>query len=142
MQEFNLYKLRIKNNLTQKDISIILKTNQNTYSYWEKGSILIPLDKADELAMYYNVSLDYLLGLSSNYKYCKLKSIDYEILKKNLILLKAESRESYSTLASILKIDSASLYRYINGQTNFKVDVLIKLSGLFKISIDKLCGKL
>ncbi len=46
----------------QEDIAFILNTTQQQYSRYEQGIRLIPIDKLDILADYYETSTDYLLG--------------------------------------------------------------------------------
>lgn len=56
--------LRIDRGLTQADIGKLLHVSQNTYSQYEIGEIRYPLDVVITLAKYYNVSVDYLVGLT------------------------------------------------------------------------------
>ena len=56
--------LREDNDIPQKEISKILNTSQQHYSRIEKGSTEITADRVVTLAKYYNVTTDYLLGLS------------------------------------------------------------------------------
>lgn len=56
--------LRIDNDLTQQDVAYILNCQREVYRRYEKGIREIPLSYAITLAQYYNVSLDYLVGLS------------------------------------------------------------------------------
>ena len=58
--------LRINNNISQKEISEYLHINQSTYSKFELNKAVIPIELLNKLANYYNVSLDYLLGLSND----------------------------------------------------------------------------
>lgn len=48
--------------LTQSDIAKILNTTQQQYSKYELGIQIIPLEKINILANYYNTSNDYLVG--------------------------------------------------------------------------------
>ena len=56
--------LRIKNNLSQAQISEILEIKQPQYHRYESGQREIPLHLLIKLADFYNVSLDYLAGRS------------------------------------------------------------------------------
>ena len=47
---------------TQTDIAKILHTTQQQYSKYELGIQIIPLEKINTLANYYNTSIDYLVG--------------------------------------------------------------------------------
>ena len=52
----------------QEEIAAILGTTQQTYSIWERGEREIPFHHAITLAKFYNVSLDYIAGLTNNKK--------------------------------------------------------------------------
>lgn len=56
--------LRIDHGLTQRQIAELLNVSQNTYSQYEIGITRYPLDAVVKLAVYYGVSLDYLVGLT------------------------------------------------------------------------------
>ena len=56
--------LRIDHDLTQQEVADILHCQREVYRRYEKGIREIPLSYAIILAQYYNVSLDYLVGLS------------------------------------------------------------------------------
>lgn len=56
--------LREDHDLTQKQVAEILQTTQQVYSEYEKGVREIPLRRIILLAKYYNVSIDYMVGLS------------------------------------------------------------------------------
>mgnify|MGYP001625125831 FL=1 len=63
-----LKEIRQDRDLQQKDIAKILKTSQVQYSRYERGVRTIPIDKLALLAKYYDVSVDYLLGLTNERK--------------------------------------------------------------------------
>lgn len=58
--------LREDNDILQKDIAKLLNTTQQHYSRIENGSTEITADRIITLAKFYNVSADYILGLSDN----------------------------------------------------------------------------
>ena len=60
--------LREDENLTQKDISIRFNVDQSNYSKYELGKISIPYDLLINLALFYNTSIDYILGLTNEIK--------------------------------------------------------------------------
>lgn len=51
---------------TQKQIAEYLNIKQATYSDYENGKINVPVEAFIKLAELYNVSIDYLTGLSDN----------------------------------------------------------------------------
>lgn len=63
--------LREDRNLTQTQIATILNCKQNTYQQYESEKRQIPLQALKKLAMFYNVSADYILGLPEGLPYPK-----------------------------------------------------------------------
>lgn len=66
----NYYKklkdLREDSDATQQDIADYLKISRGNYAMYECGSNIIPLDLLDKLSIKYQVSIDYLVGLSKD----------------------------------------------------------------------------
>ena len=60
--------LREDQDLTQKKLADELNCSQQVYSNYELGQRDIPTDILIKLALYYNVSTDYILGLTQNPK--------------------------------------------------------------------------
>ena len=56
--------LREDNNKTQTQIASLLKIGQRTYCDYELGKTRIPVDSLIILARFYNVSMDYICGVS------------------------------------------------------------------------------
>lgn len=62
--------MRLKNlredaDITQSTIAEYLHIRQNTYSQYENGQRQIPIEMLIQLAKYYKVSVDYILGLTN-----------------------------------------------------------------------------
>ena len=64
-----LRELREDRDLTQKNISAILKTTQSYYSEYELGKRPIPNQHIITLSLFYGVSSDYILGLPKGLKW-------------------------------------------------------------------------
>ncbi|MBP3478142.1 MAG: helix-turn-helix transcriptional regulator [Oscillospiraceae bacterium] len=60
--------LREDRDLKQRQLADFLNCSQQVYSNYELGQRDIPTDILIKLSNYYNVSVDYLLGLTSNPK--------------------------------------------------------------------------
>lgn len=56
--------LREDTDLRQQDMAEYLQCTQVCYSYYESGKRDIPTDVLIRIARYYDVSVDYLLGLT------------------------------------------------------------------------------
>lgn len=62
--ELRLKELRRGHRYTQQQIADFLYVSQSIYSRYERGTIEIPISHAAKLAVLYNVSVDYLCGLT------------------------------------------------------------------------------
>lgn len=60
--------LREDNDLTQAQVAQLLHMKQQQYQAYESGTVKLPIDRLEELSKLYNVSTDYILGLTDNPK--------------------------------------------------------------------------
>ena len=56
--------LREDRDLTQDQLVAILQMNKTTYTRYEQGLFDMPLEFAKKMATFYNVSIDYIAGLT------------------------------------------------------------------------------
>lgn len=66
MNKYDLYKireLREDHDLSQHKVYTDLNIPKNTYIGYETGEVIPPFNFMIKIAVYYNVSLDYLAGL-------------------------------------------------------------------------------
>ncbi len=59
-----LRKLREDKGLRQREISNLLHCSQTTYSRYETGELNIPVDVLEKLALCFETSVDYIIGLT------------------------------------------------------------------------------
>lgn len=55
--------IREDRDISQKDIAALLETTPQQYGRYENGHRELPIRHLKTLALYYNVSADYLLGI-------------------------------------------------------------------------------
>lgn len=58
--------LREDHDLTQKQIADKLGMKQQQYQAYESGAVQLPIAKLQDLCAFYNVSADYILGLTDD----------------------------------------------------------------------------
>lgn len=79
----NLKKIREDRDLTQKQISEVLGIEQTNYSKYELGKNMMGIDKYMALAKFYDVSIDYLSGLTDEPRTLNgSKTLTYKKAKK------------------------------------------------------------
>lgn len=134
--------IREDNDISQKEMANILNINRSTYSLWELGINIIPLKYLCCYADYFNVSIDYVLGLTNN-KNIKIinKSLNLKILGNNLREIRIKNGLSQENVANILGVTQACITRYEKGLICISTSNLYKFSKEFNISLSKLCGK-
>lgn len=60
--------LRIDNDIKQKEIAKVINKSQQGYAHIENRKAKLSVEDLIKLAQYYNVSLDYIAGLTNNPK--------------------------------------------------------------------------
>ncbi len=127
---------------TQIELAKHLKVSRSTYAGWENGIDSIPLVKLNDFCNYYDISLDYICGLSNIKKY---KNTNCEINKKllgdNLKKIRIEHNDSQQKVAEIIKVDQSNYSKYELGKVLIHTYPLIEFAKYYNVSIDWLCGK-
>ena len=122
--------LRENRDYIQDYIANILKTNRSSYANWENGETLIPLDKLDQLSVFYNVPISYLLGIKNNYnRYKNIGKMNYNLMLDKLNQLKDNLSLTYQEIGDYLKVSKSTAYREIK-----KMNEELKKKGYITIS--------
>lgn len=133
---------REDNDLIQQEIADYLNVSRGTYSMYECGSNIIPLFLLDKLSVKYQVSIDYLVGISNNKNNNnEIKPMNFKIMSKRLKEERLKNNFSQKQIAKNLDITQSHYATYENGRNVIPITRMIKLSKLYKISIDYLMGK-
>ncbi len=116
--------LRMKNKLSQNDLALSLGIKRHTISAYETGSIKPPIDKLILISNYYNVSLDYLCGITNNpiinsSKIDDSLGFDVESIAKIQQLKLANNMQ---LIISLLKYGSIDLFKLANKYLSTKYD--------------------
>ena len=74
MEKINIQNIRLlreDKDLNQKDIASVLNIDRTTYTSYEIGRDTIPLKHLNTLCNYFDISVDYALGLNKHKNYYK-----------------------------------------------------------------------
>lgn len=134
--------LRENSELTQRDIAKILNVSKSTYNRWETGEVFIPLHHLNQLCIYYNISMDYIIGLSyekttNSYH----TTLDKNIIGKRLLDFRRENKLSQNDLAKLLNTSHSTISAYEHGKTLLLTVFAYQIAAKFNISLDWLCGR-
>lgn len=137
-----LVEIREDLNHRQKDIADILGITQQSYSLWENGSKVIPLKHLNNLCNYYNLNMDYVIGLSSIKYYNVInKKIDKILIGERLRKIRKDKNITQEELASILNTTHSTISAYESGKTTILTAFAYEICKRYNISMDYLCGR-
>ena len=134
-----LKELRKEKNLYQIDVANYLNLKQNSYSQYETETSNIPTIKLKKLALYFNVSIDYLLGLTD----IKMAYKPSHVIKveNNMNRLK-DVREDRDLLqidmAKLLEMSQNGYSQYETSYCDIPTHKLVKLAKFYNVSVDYL----
>lgn len=126
---FRLRDIREDNDINQVRMAEILGVNRSTYSLWELGINIIPLNYLAFFADYFDYSIDYVLGLTNvRRKNNLIKGFNLKILGKNLKEVRIKNSLSQEDMARILNVTQPCITRYEKGL------ICISTSNIYKFS--------
>lgn len=135
--------IRERYGLTQEELSKITGGSRVNISKWENDKEIPNIYKANKIANYFNLSLDYIFNLSNikTYENNKNNDINKEIVGKRLKEIREENNLSLRKLAKVLNTTSSTISAYENGKTTLLTAFAIQICKKYKISMDWLYGK-
>lgn len=138
-----LFFIREEYDLTQEDMANIIGVSRVAISQWETTKEIIPLEKLNKYANYFNVSIDYILGISNVKNYdIKNKELDRNIISSRLVQIRKNNNLSQSALAKILNTTHSTISSYESGKTLILTTFAYHICLKYKVSMDWLCGKI
>ena len=138
-----LKELRLEKNLTQQQIADIFKMARQTYNHYEVQENIIPIKHLNNIANYYDISIDYLLGLSDKRKYNAVnKDFDKKISGERLKSFRKENNLTQVDLAQLLNTFHTVVVDYEKGKNFIATPFLYTICKTYKISADYLLGRI
>lgn len=134
-----LAEIREDQDITQEDMAHILKVKRSAYSLWELGINIIPLPYLYEYAKYFNLSIDYVLGLNNNRSKITYPEFNLNTIGKNLKSLRIKNNLSQKELGQKIQVSQVCIGKYELGKIHISTSNIIKYSNYFKVSITDLC---
>ena len=139
------------NGITEYRVMKDCSLQANSFTYWKNGRAIPSLDALKKIALYFNVSLDYLVGIKSQNEQnisltCQPLSdsisqgMENSILEKINELIKHYNITPNKLLVSC-GLQSNAFTKWKNGIAKPSLDALIKIANYFNVSIDYLVGR-
>lgn len=142
MFENKLEELKEEKNLKSKDISKYLHVHESTYSEWEHSKIPIPTKRLIELADFYHINIDYMIGLSKNkITIDKATVIDLKLIGERLKTTRKKLNLSLRNLGNKLNFSFSAFASYERGEKLINSEILISFCEATGVSIDWILGR-
>lgn len=129
--------------MTQKDVAELLGVQRATYAGWETGKDIIPLRKLFILANHYQLSMDYLVGLSNqdSKSVSKVKEIDIELVANNLKKTRKEKGLTQIDISLALQTSQSNIHKYETAKCLITTMYALEFVKQFDYSLDKMFGR-
>ena len=135
--------IREDNDLLQKDVANILGVAQQTYSKWEIGEKIIPVIQLNNLCNYFNVSMDYIIGITNvNKPIIYKESFDPIVVGKRLKEIRMKIAMTQQEFARNLNTSQSTISDYESGNNLLLLAFAYEIAIKHKISIDWLYGRI
>lgn len=144
MNEKKLFDLREYKDLSQIKLADYLGITQQTYSLWEKGTKIIPLKHLNSLSNFYEISMDYIVGLTdekNNSGIIKLTELNKNEIGSRIKKIREDNNLTLRDLAKELNTTSSTISAYETGKTLILTAFAYQICIKYNVSLDWLCGK-
>ena len=141
MNNLNLRRMRENLELTSKDVAKVLNVSSSVYSRWEKNIITIPTRRLYDLSNFYEINIDYLLGLTNNKIHIESIEINYSLIANNIREIRKDYNESLRQFSKRLNTSNSTWSAYETGKTLILCSFLIEICLDRNYSADWILGK-
>ncbi len=142
MREMRLELLRDEKDYTKKQVASIMGVSDSVYARWENGKEIIPTKRIYQLANYYNVNIDYLLGLTPIRLVVKSNDkIDLKIISERVKEIRNDFKETLRAFSDKLNTSSSTWSAYETGKVLILSAFLLEVCEMGNYSADWILGR-
>ena len=134
-------KLRIKQNISQKDMADMLNLGITSYKFFEANLRPMGIKELNIISNYFKISLNTLLNITDKIIYQNSSDIDYKYLKFSINYIRKINRITQKELAKEFMMTPTTISKYEKDPSNINANYLYLFAKKFNISIDYICGK-
>ncbi len=141
--EIRIKFLRDLKGITQKELADNLNVSQALINSWENGYADISLKQLVKLSYFYQVPIDYILGLITDFDkniYDFKKKLDLKYLGNNLRIIRKIEDLTQEEFASIIHIERSGISSYERGKMSISSSALKEICNTFGYSADWCIG--
>lgn len=141
MRIIRLEQLREEKDYTQKQVADIIGVSNSVYARWEKGKEIIPTRRIYQLASYYKVNMDYLLGFTTTRLEMNLSDeIDLKVVSERVKEIRKDLGVTLRFLCDKLNTSSSTWSAYETGKVLILDAFLLEVCEIGNYSVDWILG--
>ena len=138
---YKLEELRDLNNLTKKKLADKLGVSDSIYSRWENNNSALPTRRLVQIANYYKLNIDYILGLTkTKITIDQSRRLNLQTISNRLRTVRSEQKLSLREFASVLNTTSSTISAYETGKVLILESFLEEICRKYKYSADWILG--
>lgn len=134
--------LRDERELLKKDVAKELGIVESVYSEWENNKLSIPTKRLYQLGEFFEVNIDYIVGLTTKRLSIKTnKDLNIDLVSNRLKEIRKSLKLTMRDLANKLNTSSSAISNYENSKFLILSPFLIELCRISGYSIDWVLGR-
>lgn len=141
MRKMRLEELREERDYNKKQFATIIGVSDSVYTRWENGKEIIPTRRIYQIATYYGVNIDYLLGFTSTRLVINsTKEIDLKIVSERVKEIRNDFKETLRTFSERLNTSNSTWSAYESGKVLILSAFLLEVCEIGNYSADWILG--
>lgn len=138
----NIEKLRDEKDLLKKEVAKHIGVVESVYSEWENEKLSIPTKRIYQLANFFEVNIDYMMGISNIRMHIKTKDeINAQLVSSRLKEIRKSLNMTMRDLSEKFNTSSSAISNYENSKFLILSPFLIELCKFGNYSIDWVLGR-
>ena len=139
LREYN----NIDRRVSQKEVADAIGIKRSSYNQFEQQYDIIPIKRLNQIANFFNVSIDYIFDFTKTLNYTNNNSeIDLDISSQRLKEFRKENNLTQIELAKILNISPSVIIHHETKRNPLGTPFLYDLCKKYSLSADYLLGRI
>ncbi len=138
----NIEKLRDEKDLLKKEVAKHIGVVESVYSEWENEKLSIPTKRIYQLANFFEVNIDYMIGISNTRIHIQTnRELDIQLVSSRLKEIRKSLNMTMRDLSEKFNTSSSAISNYENSKFLILSPFLIELCQYGNYSIDWVLGR-
>lgn len=142
MYRIRLEELRDELGYSKKSIALQLKVSSSMYGRWENSKADISTKRIIQLANFFEINIDYLLGLTNTKRHVTyIEEIDINMVAERIKEVRKDYKESLRNFSKRLNTSNSTWSAYEQGKVLILGSFLLEICKMGNYSAEWILGK-